>query len=203
GRRGGRQGRPGRVVPARRRRRGRRRADPGGGSGHGDGPPPRARDPPAALNPVTFPEELTGRHHWIRARSCAALAALSQEMPSPSTAAAFGSSASALPGTSSLPRRRPLPTSTYGRSATAASTSTGQPSGRPRGVMPPYSMPVSPVAVSIGAKDALRAPSRRRTTPLTSARVVDSTRQAASVVSPPRLPATTTQFADRSSRSRP
>ncbi len=69
--------------------------------------------------------------------------------------------------------------------------------------MPPYSMPVSPVAVSIPANDALRAPSRRRTTPFTSTRVVDSTTHAASVVSPARLPVTTTQFADRSSRSRP
>ncbi len=69
--------------------------------------------------------------------------------------------------------------------------------------MPPYSMPVSPVAVSIAANEALRAPSWRRTVPLTSTRVVESTTQAASVVPPPRLPATTTQFADRSSRSRP
>ncbi|MGX1158267.1 hypothetical protein RKD39_005845 [Streptomyces albogriseolus] len=57
--------------------------------------------------------------------------------------------------------------------------------------------------MSIGANDALRTPRWRRTTPFTSARVVDSTTHAASVDSPPRLPATTTQFADRSSRSLP
>jgi hypothetical protein len=62
--------------------------------------------------------------------------------------------------------------------------------------MPPYSMPVSDTAVSIGAKDALRAPSRRRTTPLTSARVVASTTHAANLVSWPRRPATTTQLAE-------
>ena len=83
--------------------------------------------------------------------------------------------------------------------ATAASTSSGQPSGSPNGVMPPCSMPVCSTAMSIGAKDALRASSRRRTTPLTSARVVARTTQAASRVSPPRRPATTTQFADTSS----
>lgn len=69
--------------------------------------------------------------------------------------------------------------------------------------MPPYSMPVSPVAVSMAANEALRAPSWRRTAPLTSTRVVESATHAASVVSPPRLPATTTQFADRSRSSRP
>ena len=62
---------------------------------------------------------------------------------------------------------------------TAASTSSGQPAGNPSGVIPPYSMPVSATAVSIGAKLALRTSSWRRTTPLTSARVVASTRQAA------------------------
>ncbi len=51
----------------------------------------------------------------------------------PSRTTAPGSSANALPGTSSFPRRRPLPTSTYGRSTTAASTSTGQLSGSPTG----------------------------------------------------------------------
>lgn len=69
--------------------------------------------------------------------------------------------------------------------------------------MPPYSMPVSPVAVSMEANDALRAPSWRRTAPFTSTRVVESTTHAASVLSPPRLPATTTQLADRSRRSLP
>ena len=97
----------------------------------------------------------------------------------------------------------PLPITATSMSTTRSSTSSRQPSGRPSGVIPPYSMPVSPVAVSIEAKEALRAPSRRRTTPFTSTRVVDSTTHAASVDSPPRLPETTTQFADHSSRSFP
>lgn len=42
---------------------------------------------------------------------------------------------------------------------TAGSTNRGQVSGSPIGVMPPYSMPLSPTAVSIDANDALRAPS--------------------------------------------
>ena len=57
--------------------------------------------------------------------------------------------------------------------------STGHPSGRPIGVIPPYSMPDSATASSIGANDAFFAPSRRRTTPFTSARVVASTTHAA------------------------
>ena len=70
--------------------------------------------------------------------------------------------------------------------------------GSPTGVMPPNSMPVSATATSCGANEALRASRWRRTSPLTSARVVASTRQAASVVSPARRAATTTQFADAS-----
>lgn len=69
--------------------------------------------------------------------------------------------------------------------------------------MPPYSMPLSPVAVPIGAKLTLRAPRCLRTTPLTSTRVADFTTHAARVVVSPRLPATTTQFADWSRRSGP
>ena len=65
--------------------------------------------------------------------------------------------------------------------------------------MPPNSMPDSATATSCGANDALRAPRCRRTSPLTSARVVASTRQAASVVCPARRAATTTQFAEASS----
>jgi hypothetical protein len=92
----------------------------------------------------------------------------------------------------------PLPMTTAGAAATAASTSTGQPSGRPIGVMPPYSMPDSATASSIGANEALRAPSRLRTSPLTSARVLASTRQAAYETASPRRPATTTQLAEPS-----
>lgn len=79
-------------------------------------------------------------------------------------------SAMAGPGRISLPRRAPLPTRTQGTSATAGSTSNGQPAGRPTGVIPPYSMPVSPVANSRGANDALRLPRCLRTAPLTSTR---------------------------------
>lgn len=93
--------------------------------------------------------------------------------------------------------------STQGRSMTAESTNRGQEAGSPIGVMPPYSIPLSPTAVSIGANEALRAPSWRRTTPFTSTRVVERTRHAAKADSPPRLPATTTQFADCWSSSRP
>ena len=52
-------------------------------------------------------------------------------------------------------------------------------SGSPIGVIPPYSMPVSAVTASTGPNDALRAPRCRRTSPLTSARVVAVTMQAA------------------------
>ena len=45
--------------------------------------------------------------------------------------------------------------------------------------MPPYSIPVNVTAVSIGANDARRASRRRRTTLLTSARVVARTTHAA------------------------
>ena len=90
-----------------------------------------------------------------------------------------GRSASADDGNASLERRRPLPITTTPRSRTARSTSTGQDGGRPIGVMPPYSIPDSSTASAIGAKEALRASRRRRTTPLTSARVVASTTHAA------------------------
>ena len=59
-------------------------------------------------------------------------------------------------------------------------------------------MPVSATASSIGAKLALRTSNRRRTTLLTSARVVASTTQAAYRTAPSRLPVTTTQFAETS-----
>jgi hypothetical protein len=63
----------------------------------------------------------------------------------------------------------------------ADSTNRGQESGSPVGVMPPYSIPLSPTAVSNGANDALRESSWRRTTPFTSTRVVEGTRHAARV----------------------
>ena len=87
---------------------------------------------------------------------------------------------------------------TAGVAATRASTRRGQSAGRPTGVIPPYSIPVSATATSIGANDALRTSSWRRATPLTSARVVASTTQAANLVSPPRFPLITTQLADSS-----
>ena len=80
---------------------------------------------------------------------------------------------------SDFDRRSPLPITTSSRSTTPRSTSTGHSAGSPIGVIPPYSMPVSPTASSIGANEALRASSRLRTTPFTSARVVASTTQAA------------------------
>jgi hypothetical protein len=98
----------------------------------------------------------------------------------------------------SSPRRRPLPITTCGARVTASSTSSGQQPGRPTGVMPPYSIPVSATAVSIGAKEARRAPTCLRTVLLTSTRVCAGARQATSVVPPPRFAATTTQFADAS-----
>ena len=72
----------------------------------------------------------------------------------------------------------PEPTTTSGDFATRSSTSTGQAPGRPTGVIPPYSIPVSDVTTSIGPNDALRAPRCRRTSPLTSARVVAATMHA-------------------------
>ena len=71
--------------------------------------------------------------------------------------------------------------------------------GKPIGVMPPYSIPVISTASSIEAKEILRTSSHRRATPLTSARVVASTRHAAMRTWPSRLPDRTTQLADASS----
>src|SRR6266567_8822751 len=107
-----------------------------------------------------------------------------------------GTSASVLPASASFDRRSPLPITTCGAAATAASTSTGQPAGSPIGVIPPYSIDVSATARSVAANDALRTSSARLATPLTSARVVASTTQAADLVSPSRRPAITTQLAD-------
>lgn len=169
----------------------------------GTSSPVQALLPPADLSGVSprmDPVPAAGEHtHSIlaelgrgpddiaRLRAAGSAPEPGQATPSPSRTTAFGSPANALPGTMSLPRRLPLPIRTYGRSTTAASTRSCQWAGRPIGVMPPYSMPVSPVAVSIGANEALRAPSWRRTTPFTSTRVEERTRQAASVDSPPRF----------------
>src|ERR1022692_520325 len=109
---------------------------------------------------------------------------------------AAGRSASDFPASASLDPRIPLPTTTCGAAVTAASTRTGQPSGSPIGVIPPYSIPVSSTAVAIAANDAFRTSSTRRTTLLTSALVVASTTHATYLTSPSRRPATTTQLAD-------
>ena len=69
-----------------------------------------------------------------------------------------------------------------------------QPAGRPTGVMPPYSMPVSSTARSIGRNEHLRTSSSLRTNVLTSARVSARTTQAAIRSSPAREPDTTTQL---------
>ncbi len=84
---------------------------------------------------------------------------------------------------------------TSGVAATAASTHRAQPAGNPIGVIPPYSMPVADTASSRAAKEARRASRRRRTSPLTSTRVVARARHAAYRVTPARTPATTTQLA--------
>ena len=72
--------------------------------------------------------------------------------------------------------RIPLPTMIMSSLATASSTRIGQLGGRPMGVMPPYSMPVSRTASSIPAKEIFRTSSRFLITRLTSARSVASTR---------------------------
>ena len=80
-------------------------------------------------------------------------------------------------------------------SITGASTSSRQPAGMPIGVIPPYSIPVSATARSIGWNDALRTSRLRLTRLLTSARVSARTTQAATRSAPLRLPETTTQLA--------
>ena len=68
--------------------------------------------------------------------------------------------------------------------------------------MPPYSMPDSSTARSIGRNDALRTSSSRLTVAFTSARVVARTTAAATRSSPSRRPATSTQLADAAGGSR-
>ena len=68
---------------------------------------------------------------------------------------------------------------TQSGSRTRLSTHTGIPSGSPKTVTPPISIPVQLLGLLCEAKLALRTPSRRRTIPFTSRRVVASTRQAA------------------------
>ncbi len=73
----------------------------------------------------------------------------------------------------------------------------GQSSGKPIGVMPPYSMPDADTATSIEANEILLDVEQSGApVPFTSARVVARTTHAANVVTSPRRPATTTQFAD-------
>ena len=74
--------------------------------------------------------------------------------------------------------RLPPPTTTDARVITAASIHSGSPAGRANGVTPPMVIPVRAAVSSAPANDALRTSSRRRTTPLTSSRVVASTTQA-------------------------
>src|SRR5690348_9431392 len=100
-------------------------------------------------------------------------------MPRPGSTWAAGSAASTGPGSLSLDPRIPDPMTTEPVLATASSTSTGQSAGRPTGVIPPYSMPVAAVTASTEANDAFRASRCLRTSPLTSARVVAATMQAA------------------------
>src|SRR6516225_6384107 len=118
--------------------------------------------------------------------------------PSPGNTWAAGIAATRRPGSRSLDPRMPEPITTEPVFATASSTSTGQSGGSPTGVIPPYSIPVAAVTASTGANDAFRASRCLRTMPFTSARVVARIMQAAYIVFPPRLPATTTQFADSS-----
>ncbi|MFT3854033.1 MAG: hypothetical protein QM733_15015 [Ilumatobacteraceae bacterium] len=84
---------------------------------------------------------------------------------------------------------------------TAASIHSGRPAGRANGVTPPIVIPVIAEVSSAPANDALRAPSRRRTAPLTSSRVVASTTQA-TCLGGSDLPTTTIVFAE-SSRAMP
>src|SRR5262249_56330223 len=91
-------------------------------------------------------------------------------------------SASILPAMASFDRRSPLPMTTRGVAATAASTRIGQPAGRPIGVIPPYSIDVSATATPAAAKDALRTSRARLATLLTSALVVASTTHAANQI---------------------
>ena len=115
---------------------------------------------------------------------------------------ALGSRAKRAPGIKIFDRRTPDPITATSMPRTRSSTSTGQLSGSPIGVIPPYSIPVRSTALSIGRNEALRTSRRRRTTPLMSARVVASTTQAASRSVPSRLPPTTTQLA-RASGGKP
>src|SRR5579862_2682204 len=116
--------------------------------------------------------------------------------PRPGSTRAEGSAASRRPGNLSLEPRIPEPITTDGVFATASSTSTGQSGGSPTGVIPPYSMSEAAVTASTGANDAFLASRCLRTSPLTSALVVAATTQAAYLLTSPRRPRTTTQFAD-------
>ena len=83
-----------------------------------------------------------------------------------------------------------------------SSIHSGRPGGRANGVTPPIVIPVSSAVASAGANDALRTPSRVRTTRLTSSRVEARTTQAAYTGGTSALrcrPTTTMAFAESSS----
>ena len=75
----------------------------------------------------------------------------------------------------------------------------GRPSGSPYGVTPPICIPVISIVSSAEANEAFFTPKRRRTTPLTSSRVLASTRHTAYTLGSD-LPTTRIAFADWSSR---
>jgi hypothetical protein len=116
-------------------------------------------------------------------------------LASASTIAAFGSAARLAGGTSNFRSRDPPPTITCATSITLASIQIGNVGGNPYGVTPPISMPVIWRVSSAEANDAFLTPNRLRTTPLTSSRVVASTRQAAYTRGSV-LPTTTMALAD-------
>ena len=138
--------------------------------------------------------DLSGDHRGCRHRcDCQ-----SGELSANGKTSAYGRLAADRPGMAILLPRIPLPTTIMSSSATASSTRIGQLAGRPMGVMPPYSMPVSRTASSIPAKEILRTSSRFLITRLTSALSVARTRHAAIMDMSARRPATTTQLAETS-----
>ena len=105
-------------------------------------------------------------------------------------------------GPTTLALRLPPPTTMRWRCITRSSIHSGRPGGRANGVTPPIVMPVSSAVTSAGANDALRTPSRERTTRLTSSRVEASTTQTAYTGGTSGLrclPMTTMAFAESSS----
>src|SRR5690606_9970026 len=97
----------------------------------------------------------------------------------PGTTSAPGSRARSAPRSRILADRVPAPITTDSTPTTAWSTQIGIPSGRPGGVTPPISIPVSSTVRSAGANDTFFTPRRRLTVPLTSTLVVARATQAA------------------------